>query len=66
MPAAAWEVSTPCALPVLVPVWSETASERSGVDVRTILTEVGERRLVGGQEDMIVDIAFDVAAAQSS
>jgi len=42
---------------------AETASKQYGIDVRDILIEVGERRLVGGQEDMIVDIALDLLAA---
>lgn len=39
---------------------AENASDRFGVDVRDILLELGNRRMVGGQEDMIVDVALDL------
>ena len=43
---------------------AETASEKYGIDTREILVELGERRMVGGQEDMIVDVALDLVAEQ--
>lgn len=40
---------------------AEKASADYGVDTRAILVELGRRRMVGGQEDMIVDVALDLA-----
>ena len=39
---------------------AETASNTYGIDTRDILVELGRRRMVGGQEDMIVDVALDL------
>ncbi len=39
---------------------AEKASADYGVDTRAILVEVGRRGMVGGQEDMIVDVALDM------
>jgi 4-hydroxy 2-oxovalerate aldolase len=40
---------------------AENASKTYGVDTRDILIELGRRRMVGGQEDMIIDVALDIA-----
>jgi 4-hydroxy 2-oxovalerate aldolase len=40
---------------------AERAAARFGVDARDILLELGRRRVVGGQEDMIVDVAMELA-----
>jgi len=39
---------------------AETAARTFGLDTREILTELGHRRMVGGQEDMIIDVALDI------
>ena len=39
---------------------AEKASALYGIDTREILVELGRRAMVGGQEDMIVDVALDL------
>ncbi len=43
---------------------AEAASQKYGIKTVDILVELGRRRMVGGQEDMIVDVALDLAAAR--
>lgn len=38
-------------------------AERFGVDVRDVLIELGKRKAVGGQEDWIIQVAYDLAKA---
>ncbi|AJY40792.1 4-hydroxy-2-oxovalerate aldolase [Burkholderia humptydooensis] len=39
---------------------SEMAAKKYGIKAVDILVELGRRRMVGGQEDMIVDVALDL------
>jgi 4-hydroxy 2-oxovalerate aldolase len=39
---------------------SEVAAQKYGLKTIDILVELGKRRMVGGQEDMIVDVALDL------
>jgi 4-hydroxy 2-oxovalerate aldolase len=39
---------------------AEKAANEFGLDTRAILIELGRRKMVGGQEDMIVDVALDM------
>lgn len=42
---------------------AERAAETHGLDTRDILVELGRRKMVGGQEDMITDVALDLVNA---
>ncbi|MGB0747549.1 MAG: 4-hydroxy-2-oxovalerate aldolase [Magnetospiraceae bacterium] len=45
---------------------AENASKQYGIDTRDILVELGRRHMVGGQEDMIVDVALDLVNARQN
>lgn len=42
---------------------AERAAQRYGVAAHELLRRCGELELVGGQEDMIIDVAIEMAAA---
>jgi 4-hydroxy 2-oxovalerate aldolase len=44
---------------------AQRAAERYGVDVGEILLELGRRGIVGGQEDMILDVALELARQEA-
>ena len=43
---------------------AEKAALEYGLDTREILVELGRRKMVGGQEDMIIDVALDMLKAR--
>ncbi|MGA0571546.1 4-hydroxy-2-oxovalerate aldolase [Variovorax sp. VNK109] len=45
---------------------SEAAAARYNIKTVDILVELGKRRMVGGQEDMIVDVALDLLKKQGA
>lgn len=42
-------------------LFAQRAEEKYGISARDLLVELGRRRTVGGQEDMIEDLALDMA-----
>lgn len=42
-------------------LFAQRAAQKFGIDSRDILIELGKRNVVGGQEDMIVDVAAELA-----
>lgn len=47
-------------------IHAERVGAQVGLDARSILLEVGRRGMVGGQEDMILDVALDLVAERDA
>ncbi|MDG2046271.1 MAG: 4-hydroxy-2-oxovalerate aldolase [Halioglobus sp.] len=47
-------------------LFAKRSAEKYGLSSRDILVELGRRRTVGGQEDMIEDLALDMAKARDA
>lgn len=45
---------------------AKRAAAKFGIDSRDILIELGKRKVVGGQEDMIVDVAAEIAKSKAA
>ncbi len=45
---------------------SQRAAKRFNIDSRDILIELGRRKVIGGQEDMILDVAAEIASRKQS
>jgi 4-hydroxy 2-oxovalerate aldolase len=54
------------ALPAPFLLHAERAAQRYGVAAQDILRRCAELELVGGQEDMIIDIAIEMAPPTAS
>lgn len=44
---------------------AQRAANRFELDAREILLELGRRKMVGGQEDMILDVAYELSAVKN-
>jgi 4-hydroxy 2-oxovalerate aldolase len=47
-------------------LFTARAAEKFGVEARDILVELGRRRMVGGQEDMIIDVAYQLSQGKGA
>ena len=47
-------------------LFAQRAAEKYGVSSRDILVKMGEMKTIGGQEDLIEDVALDLAKAKNS
>ena len=45
---------------------AKRAAERFNVDVRDVLVELGKRKAVGGQEDWIIEVAYEISRIRSN
>ena len=44
--------------------FAKRAAARYGIDARDLLVELGKKKMIAGQEDMIEDLAMTMAKAQ--
>ena len=45
---------------------TKEASERYGIPAREIFSELGKRKVIGGQEDQIIDICYQIMDAKKA